>query len=97
MLLFQKGRIDEAIAHYQKAMTLHPDHFLARYSLGHALLEKGELDSAIQVCRSALCSALWMQIVTPRWLSLWRKKAILRKQSSITRKRWSLHRARFPR
>jgi Flp pilus assembly protein TadD len=35
-------------------MILHPDHFLARYSLGHALLEKGELDSAIQVCRSAL-------------------------------------------
>src|SRR5438067_11879061 len=35
-------------------MMLHPDHFLARYSLGRALLEKGELDSAIQVCRSAL-------------------------------------------
>jgi protein O-mannosyl-transferase len=35
-------------------MMLHPDHFLARYSLGHALLEKGELDGAIQLCRSAL-------------------------------------------
>ena len=33
------------------------DHFLARYGLCHALLEKGELDSAIQVCRSAL--VLW--------------------------------------
>ena len=54
MLLLQKGRIDEAIAHYQKAITVRPDHFLARYGLGHALLEKGELDSAIQVCRSAL-------------------------------------------
>jgi Flp pilus assembly protein TadD len=52
--LSQKGRIDEAIAHYQQAITVHPDHFLARYSLGHALLEKGELDGAIQVCRSAL-------------------------------------------
>jgi Flp pilus assembly protein TadD len=52
--LIQKGRIDEAIVHYQKAITAHPDHFLARYSLGHALLEKGELDGAIQVCRSAL-------------------------------------------
>ena len=52
--LFQKGRIDEAIAHYQKAMMLHPDHFLARYGLGRALLEKDELESAIQVCRSAL-------------------------------------------
>ena len=57
MLLLRKGRIDEAIAHYQKAMMAHADHFLARYSLGHALLEKGELDSAIQVCRSAL--VLW--------------------------------------
>ena len=53
-LLAQKGRIDEAIAHYQTAITVRPDHFLARYGLGHALLEKGELDSAIQVCRSAL-------------------------------------------
>ena len=53
-LLFQKGRIDDAISHYQKAITLRPDYFLARYGLGHALLEKGELDSAIQVCRSAL-------------------------------------------
>jgi Flp pilus assembly protein TadD len=52
--LFQKGRIDEAIAHYQEAITVHPDHFLARYSLGQALLEKGELEGAIQVCRSAL-------------------------------------------
>jgi tetratricopeptide (TPR) repeat protein len=53
-VLQQKGRIDDAIAHYQQAMMLHPDHFLARYWLGHALLDKGELDSAIQVCRSAL-------------------------------------------
>jgi len=52
--LFQKGRVDEAIAHYQAAITAHPDHFLARYSLGHALLEKGELDGAIEICRSAL-------------------------------------------
>jgi Flp pilus assembly protein TadD len=52
--LLQKGRIDDAIAHYQKAITVQPDHFLARYSLGHALLEKGDLDGAIQVCRSAL-------------------------------------------
>jgi Flp pilus assembly protein TadD len=52
--LLQKGRIDEAIAHYQQAITAQPDHFLARYSLGHALLEKGDLDGAIQVCRSAL-------------------------------------------
>jgi Flp pilus assembly protein TadD len=53
-LLFQKGRIDEAIAHYQKATTVRPNDFMASYGLGHALLEKGELDGAIQACRSAL-------------------------------------------
>ena len=53
-LLFQKGRIDEAIAHYQKAITVRPADFPALYALGHALLEKGELDNAIQVYRSAL-------------------------------------------
>ena len=41
MLFFQKRRIDDAIAHYQKAVAIRPDHFLARYGLGHALLEKG--------------------------------------------------------
>src|SRR5256885_7473087 len=43
--LFQKKRIDDAIVHYQKAVTLRPDYFLARYGLGNALLEKGELRS----------------------------------------------------
>jgi tetratricopeptide (TPR) repeat protein len=55
--LLRKGRIDDAIDHYQKATMARADHFLARYGLCHALLEKGELDSAIQVCRSAL--VLW--------------------------------------
>jgi len=55
--LLRKGRIDDAIDHYQKATMARADHVLARYGLCHALLEKGELDSAIQVCRSAL--VLW--------------------------------------
>src|SRR5262245_51303129 len=55
--LLRKGRIDDAIDHYQKAMMARADHFLARYGLCQALLEKGELDGAIQVCRSAL--VLW--------------------------------------
>ena len=33
---------------------MRPDYFLARYGLGHALLEKGELDAAIEHCRAAL-------------------------------------------
>jgi Flp pilus assembly protein TadD len=55
--LLRKGRIDDAIDHYQKAMAARGDYFLARYGLCQALMEKGELDGAIQVCRSAL--ELW--------------------------------------
>src|SRR5262249_59523415 len=47
-------QVDEAIVHYQKAMAIRPDYFLARYALGRATLENGELDSAIQHFRAAL-------------------------------------------
>jgi len=57
MRCFGKGRIDDAIDHYQKAMMARADHFLARYGLCQRYWRKGELDSAIQVCRSAL--VLW--------------------------------------
>jgi Flp pilus assembly protein TadD len=40
--------------HYQAALAMRPDYFLARYGLGRALLEKGELDTAIQHFRAAL-------------------------------------------
>src|SRR5207247_2752657 len=46
--------VDEAIVQYHKAMALRPDYFLALYGLGSALLEKGELDTAVQYCRAAL-------------------------------------------
>jgi protein O-mannosyl-transferase len=52
--LFEKKRIDEAMIHYQKALAIRPDNFLARYRLCHTLLEKGEIDGAIQHCRAAL-------------------------------------------
>jgi Flp pilus assembly protein TadD len=52
--LLQKKRIEEAIVHYQKAMAVRPDYFLAHYGLARAFLEKGELDAAVQHCRVAL-------------------------------------------
>ena len=52
--LLAEKRIDEAITHYDKALVIRPDYFLARYGLGNALLEKGELDAAIQHFRAAL-------------------------------------------
>jgi tetratricopeptide (TPR) repeat protein len=45
--LAQAGRLDEAIAHFQKAVELRPDLGLAQYDLGTVLLQKGRVDEAI--------------------------------------------------
>src|SRR5208282_5015428 len=39
--LLQKGSVDEAIVHYQKALQIDPDYVDACYNLGNALLQKG--------------------------------------------------------
>src|SRR5208283_5220993 len=39
--LFQNGRVDEAIVHFQTALQIRPDYVLACYNLGNALLQKG--------------------------------------------------------
>jgi tetratricopeptide (TPR) repeat protein len=46
-LLFQQGRVDEAIARHQKALDICPDFAEAHNDLGVALLKKGQLDEAI--------------------------------------------------
>jgi protein O-mannosyl-transferase len=43
----QKGRMEEAIAQYQKAAQINPDYAEAHYNLGTALLQKGSVDEAI--------------------------------------------------
>ena len=45
--LLQKGKVDEAIIHYQKALQITPDYPLAYINLGNALLRKGNVDEAI--------------------------------------------------
>ena len=52
--LLQKGREDEAIAHYQKALQIKPDDAEAYSNLGNALLQKGDVAKAIAQCRRAL-------------------------------------------
>ena len=44
LALFQKGRVDDAIAQYQKAVEIYPNYLAAHYNLGNALLQKGQLD-----------------------------------------------------
>ena len=52
--LDQKGSLDEAIAHYQKALKINPDNVDARNNLGNALRQKGRVDEAIAHYQKAL-------------------------------------------
>jgi protein O-mannosyl-transferase len=54
IVLFQKGRVDEAIAHYRWTLQLQPTFGDAQYNLGNALLSKGEIDQALLHCAEAL-------------------------------------------
>jgi tetratricopeptide (TPR) repeat protein len=47
LVLFQKGQIDDAIAHYRSALQMQPDWWDAEYNLGTALLAKGQADEAL--------------------------------------------------
>jgi protein O-mannosyl-transferase len=47
VVLFQKGRVDDAIAQYQKAVAINPNYLAAHYNLGNALLQEGQLDEAL--------------------------------------------------
>jgi protein O-mannosyl-transferase len=47
LLLYHQGRLDEAIAHYQKALQINPDNAEAHINLGTDLLKKGRVDEAI--------------------------------------------------
>jgi len=53
-LLVKRGKLDEAIAQYGKALDIHPDYADARNNLGAALSAKGNLDEAIVQFRKAL-------------------------------------------
>ena len=49
-----EGRIDEATAHYERALALRPDYAPAYNNLGTALRAKGRLDEAAGVYRRAI-------------------------------------------
>ena len=52
--LYQKGRMDEAIIQYQKALVLQPKSAAAYEYLGEALFQKGQMDGAIIQYQKAL-------------------------------------------
>ena len=54
IVLFEKGQLDEAIAHYRRTLQMQPNFWDADYNLGSALLGKGEVDEAILYCEEAV-------------------------------------------
>ncbi|PWT78964.1 MAG: hypothetical protein C5B58_14500 [Acidobacteria bacterium] len=57
IVLFEKGQLDEAIAHYRTTLRMQPNFWDADYNLGSALLSKGEVDEAILYCDKAVAMA----------------------------------------
>ena len=49
-----QGKLDEAIASYQRALALKPDHADAHYKLGNALRDRNKLEAAVAAYRRAL-------------------------------------------
>ncbi len=49
-----RGRVDEAIVHYRKALQIKPDFVEAQYNLGTALAGCGRFDEAITEYEKAL-------------------------------------------
>ncbi len=49
-----QGQVDEAIAHFQKALEIKPDVAEAHYNLGGVLASRGQVDEAIAHYQKAL-------------------------------------------
>ncbi len=54
LVLLQKGKIDDGIAHYRSALQMQPNSWDAEYNLGTALVRKGQVDEAIRHCERAV-------------------------------------------
>jgi tetratricopeptide (TPR) repeat protein len=52
--LLQKGKVNEAFTHYQKALQINPGYVEAHINFGNALLQKGNVDEAITHYQKAL-------------------------------------------
>jgi Flp pilus assembly protein TadD len=53
-IFLEKGRVDDAITHYQEALQINPHDAEAHYNFGNALRQKGRVDEAITQYYDAL-------------------------------------------
>ena len=53
-VLLRRGAVDEAIAHFKKALEIEPNYQFGQSGLGAALLRKGDASSAIPLLKSVL-------------------------------------------
>ncbi len=54
ILMVDKGSVDEAISHFERALELQPNYPLAHYNVANALVQKGQLEQAIPHLRIVL-------------------------------------------
>ena len=54
LALRNRGQLDEAIAHYRRAINIWPDYVEAHYNLGGAYIEKGNINEALAEYRRAI-------------------------------------------
>src|SRR5438046_1425828 len=54
LALKNQGQLDQAIAHYRRAIDIWPDYVDAHYNLGGAYIEKGKVDEALAEYRRAI-------------------------------------------
>jgi tetratricopeptide (TPR) repeat protein len=54
LALKDQKQLDQAIAHYRRALNIRPDYVEAHYNLGGAYIDKGEFDEALAEYRRAI-------------------------------------------
>ena len=75
-VLMSLGRLDDAVASYQRALALRPGYFVARYRLGMALLELSRFAEAALSFREVLATHRGDALVHVYLMAAWTSRSI---------------------